>query len=105
MSDELQRLLEAEARAQAVIDEATGKRQRMVEDALAAAHEAETRFEAGRAELRAPFLSEAKVRADRVVAELARKYAERQRTLRALAARHEADAVQAALSLLLDPDA
>jgi hypothetical protein len=39
------------------------------------------------------------------VAELARKYGERQRTLRELASRHETEAVDAALSLLLDPTA
>ncbi len=103
MDDQLQRLLEAEARAQAVIDGANQERQRMIEDALARAREAEARFEAGRSELRAPFLKEAHGRAEQAVAELARKYGERQRTLRELAARHETEAVEAALNLLLDP--
>lgn len=75
----------------------------MIEDALASAREAEARFEAGRSELRAPFLKEAHGRAEQAVAELARKYGERQRTLRELAARHETEAVEAALNLLLDP--
>ena len=105
MDDQLQRLLETEARAQAVIDAASHERQRMIEDALAAVRDAEARFEAGRAELRAPFLNEAKGRAEQAVAELARKYGERQRTLRDLASRHEAEAVDAALTLLLDPSA
>lgn len=105
MDDQLQRLLETEARAQAVIDAASRNRQRMIEDALATVRDAEARFEAGRAELKAPFLNEAKGRADQVVAELSRKYSERQRALRDLAARHEAEAVDAALTLLLDPDA
>jgi len=105
MDDQLQRLLETEARAQAVIDAASRERQRMIEDALAAVRDAEARFEAGRAELRAPYLNEAKARADQAVAELARKYGERQRTLRDLASRHEAEAVDAALTLLLDPSA
>ena len=105
MDDQLQRLLETEARAQAVIDAASRERQRMIEDALAAAHDAEARFEAGRAGLRAPYLNEAKGRAEQAVAELSRKYGERQRTLRDLASRHEAEAVDAALSLLLDPGA
>jgi V/A-type H+-transporting ATPase subunit G/H len=103
VDDQLQRLLEAEARAQAVIDGANQERQRMIEDALARAREAEARFEAGRSELRAPFLKEAHGRAEQAVAELARKYGERQRTLRELAARHETEAVEAALNLLLDP--
>ena len=103
MDDQLQRLLEAEARAQAVIDAASQERQRIIDDALAAARDAEARFEAGRAELRAPFLNEAHGRADQAVAELTRKYEERQRNLRELAARHEPEAVDAALTLLLDP--
>ena len=103
MDDQLQRLLEAEARAQAVIDGASHERQRMIEEALASVRESEARFEGGRSELRAPFLKEAHGRADQAVAELARKYGERQRTLRDLASRHEIEAVEAALNLLLDP--
>lgn len=105
MDDPLQRLLETEARAQAVIDAASQEGQRMIEDALTAARDAEARFDAGRAELRAPFLHEAQGRADQAVAELARKYGDHQRTLRELASRHEAEAVDAALTLLLDPTA
>ncbi|MEW5768804.1 MAG: ATPase [Pseudomonadota bacterium] len=103
MEDTLKRLLEAEAQARHIIDEAGEARQRLLDEALAAAREAEHRFEAGRAELRAPFLAEARSRADQAVAELARKYEERQRNLRELAARHEQEAVDAALGLLLDP--
>jgi hypothetical protein len=53
--------------------------------------------------LRAPFLKEAGGRSDQAVAELARKYEERQRNLRDMASRHEQEAVDAALNLLLDP--
>ncbi|MDA8128834.1 MAG: ATPase [Betaproteobacteria bacterium] len=103
MDEPLQRLLDAEARAQAVIDEAHRERQRMMDEALAAVRDAEQRFEADRAELRAPYLREAQGRADQMVAELSRKYGERQRMLRELAVRHEREAVDAALALLLDP--
>jgi vacuolar-type H+-ATPase subunit H len=103
MDDQLQHLLETEARAQAVIDAASQERQRMIEDALAAVRNAEARFDAGRADLRAPFLTEAQGRAEQAVAELSRKFGERQRTLRDLASRHESEAVDAALTLLLDP--
>ena len=105
MDAQLQRLLEAEARAQGIIDDASRQRQRLIDEALAAAREAEVRFEAGRGDLRAPFLHEANGRADQMVAELARKYGERQRALRELASRHESEAVDAALTLLLDPAA
>ncbi len=103
MEDPLKRLLDAEARAQEIIDAASHERQHLLDDALTAARESEVRFEAGRADLRAPFLKEAKGRADQAVAELARKYEERQRNLRDMATRHEQEAVGAALDYLLDP--
>ena len=103
MEDPLKRLLEAEARAQSIIDAASAERQRILDDALASAREAEARFVAGRADLRAPFLKEAHSRADQAVAELSRKYEERHRALREMASRHEQEAVDAALNLLLDP--
>ena len=103
MDDPLKRLLEAEARAQSIIDAASVERQRLLDEALAAARESEARFEAGRGELRAPFLKEAHGRAEQAAAELSRKYEERQRSLRDMASRHEQEAVDAALNLLLDP--
>lgn len=103
MEDQLKRLLEAEARAQLIIEAASQERQRMLDQALAGVHEAEARFTANRADLRAPFLKEAHGRAEQAVAELSRKYDERQRNLRAMASRHEQEAVDAAMSLLLDP--
>lgn len=103
MEDQLKRLLEAEARAQAIIEGAGQERQRLLDEALVAAREAEVRFEKNRADLRAPFLKEAHGRAEQAVAELSRKYEERQRNLRDMASRHEQEAVDAALNLLLDP--
>lgn len=104
MDDPLKRLLEAEARAQAIIEAASHERQNLLDQALAGARDAEARFEAGRADLRAPFLKEAQGRAEQAVAELSRKYEERQRSLRDMASRHEQEAVDAALNLLLDPE-
>jgi hypothetical protein len=103
VDDQLQRLLEAEARAQALIDGANRERQRILEETLAAVRDAEVRFESSRSELRAPFLNDAHARAEQAVAELSRKYGERHRTLCELATRHEHEAVDAALTLLLDP--
>lgn len=104
MDDPLKRLLEAESRAQGIIESASQERQRILDDALSAARDAEARFEAGRADLRAPFLKEARGRADQAVAELARKYEERQRSLRDMSSKHEQEAVDAALNRLLDPN-
>jgi vacuolar-type H+-ATPase subunit H len=103
MEEQLKRLLEAEAKAQGIIDAASAERQRLLDEALASTHETEARFDATRADLRAPFLKEAQGRAEQAVAELTRKYEERQRSLRDMAGRHEQEAVEAALNLLLDP--
>ncbi len=105
MDDSLQRLLEAETRAQAIIDAAKRERQRILDEAQAITREAGMRFEANRASLRAPILQEAQQRTGQAIAELNRKYAERQRYLRELAYRHEQEAVEAALNVLLDPSA
>ncbi len=103
MENHLKRLLEAESRAQAIIDAASAERQRVVNETLALVRDNELRFDAGRAELRAPFLEDAHARAQHAIAELAHKYEERQRNLREMAARHEQEAVDATLNLLLDP--
>ena len=103
VDDSLKRLLDAEARAREIIEAANQERQRMLDEAVADANQAEARFEQGRAELRAPFLAEAHSRAEQSVVELNRKYEERQKALRDMASRHEQEAVSAALALILDP--
>lgn len=103
MEDALKRLLDAEAKAEAIIEGAVRERERIISEALEAARDAEVRFDAGMEDLRAPYLREAEARAEQAVGELTRKYEERQRALRELAARHEEEAVAAALGLLLDP--
>lgn len=104
MEDHLIRLLEAEARAQGIIDASKAERQRIIDDALATVRNGEERFEAGRADLRNPFLREAHGRAEHAVAELTLKFGERQRNLREMAFRHEEEAIRAALNLLANPD-
>jgi vacuolar-type H+-ATPase subunit H len=103
MEDALKRLLDAEAKAETIIENAARERDRLINETLESAREAEARFEAGRNELRAPYLKEAESRAEQAVGEMTRKYEERQRSLRDLASRHEEEAVKAAMGLLLDP--
>ena len=104
MDDALKRLLDAESRAREIIDAATRERQQLLDKAVADAQAAQARFDQNRAQLRAPFLAEARSRAEQSVAELARKYEERQKVLRDMASRHEQEAVRAALEWVLDPD-
>lgn len=101
MDDILLRLLDAEARAQAQVDEATARREAIIAAALEAAAGDERQFQAHLDDLRAPYLRQATERADQAIGELNKRFEERCRHLRALAAKHEADAVAAALAILL----
>ncbi len=104
MEDELKRLLAAELRAEALVEEANRERERLIHQARDDARAAEQRFEARLPELRNAFLSKAEERASQAVAELTRRYEERRAQLRAMAKEHEREAVGAAIALLIDPD-
>jgi vacuolar-type H+-ATPase subunit H len=103
MKEMIDRLLDAEAQAEATVEEARRQRQVLINEAQEKAVLAEQQFESNRDHLRAPFLKEAESRANEVVAELNRKYLERQHSIRELAAQHESEAVVACVALILDP--
>ena len=104
MENELQRLLDTELQAEALVREADAKRERMIRQALEDARVAEQHFEARIPELRASFIEKAEERAKQAVAELARRYEERRQQLRALAEEREEEAIRAAIELLIDPE-
>lgn len=104
MQDALNRLLEVEARAREVIARAGEERQRMLDESLEEARQAQARFEQEKAALRAPFLAEARIRAEQAVAELGRKFDDRQKALREMTTQHEQQAVKMALAFLLRPE-
>jgi vacuolar-type H+-ATPase subunit H len=97
MEELLKRLLEAEARADAEVRRASAERERIIQEALDQAHRAEAQFAEGIAELREPYLKQSRDRAEQAAAELKRKYEERERRLRELAARKSREAVLATL--------
>jgi V/A-type H+-transporting ATPase subunit G/H len=103
MEDVMSRQLAAELKAEAIVGEANSRREALINDARGKAQLMERQFETNRDQLRAPFLREAEGRAREAVAELNRRYLDRQRNLRELAARHEQAATAAALALILDP--
>ncbi len=103
MEDVLKRLLEAEQQAEALVDAAQAERDRIIAGAEAEARAAEAQLEARLPELRAGFLEKARERAEQSIAELTRRAHERQHALRQTAQAREADAVEAALALILDP--
>lgn len=104
MEDVLKRLLEAEARAETIVADATAKRERIIKQATEEARAAELRFEERIPEIQGSFSGKAEERAQQAVAELKRRYEERQRNLRSLAEQQSKEAVNAALSILLDAE-
>lgn len=104
VEDELKRLLDAELRAEALVDHADAEREAIIHKALDDARIAEERFQAQIPELRASFLEKAEDRAAQAVAEVTRRYEERADRLRALAREREREAIDAAVAWVLDPD-
>jgi vacuolar-type H+-ATPase subunit H len=101
MDDTLKRLLDAELRAEQVVQEAKVRREEITRQALEEARHAEQRFSARVGEIHASFVDKARARADQTVAELQRRYDERSQELRQSAEARETEAVEAALALLL----
>lgn len=102
--DTLKRLLDAELRAEALVEQAQKERERIVQDAVDEARATEQRFEARIPELHASFVHKAEERAAQAIAELERRYREHGADLRARAREHEREAIAAALALLIDPE-
>jgi vacuolar-type H+-ATPase subunit H len=100
MEDILKRLLDAEARAEAQVEESSRQRESAIAEALEEARQAEERFQSRLDELRAPYLLQGQERAEQAIAELAKKYEERSRHLRSLADSHEREAIDAAFAVL-----
>jgi vacuolar-type H+-ATPase subunit H len=100
MEDILKRLLDAEMRAEAQVEEASKQREAVIAQTLEEARQAEERFQARIDDLRAPYLSQGEERAEQAIAELKKKYEERSRHLRSLAEGHEREAVDAAFAVL-----
>lgn len=104
MDETLQRLLNAELRAQEIAQRAEQERRRVVQEAQEEARAEEQRFLARVPELHASFVEKAEARAAQTVKELRRRYDERHSRLRNLAEAHEEEALAAALKLLVTPE-
>ena len=103
MEDILKHLLEAESRAETIVEEAEQERARIIQQALDNVKQIEDRFEAGLPELRISFTSKAEERAAQEIAGMQRRYDERSRDLRSRAEQREEDALAAAIALITDP--
>lgn len=102
MEDVLKRLLDAEARAEAIVAEANAKREQIIREATEEARGAEARFEERIPDIQGSFAGKAEERAEQAIAELRRRYEERQKNLRGVAETQTQEAVDAALAIILD---
>jgi len=105
MDDTLQRLLDAEMRAEKIARQAEAARENIIQGALLEARAEDERFESRIPELHSSFINKAKTRAEQTVAELKRRYDERHAQLRNMAEEREDTALDAAFALLIDPSA
>ena len=105
MEKTLQRLLDAEMKAEQIHQKANEDRQRILHNAILEARAEEERFEARLPELHDSFLEKAHHRAQQTIAELKRRYDERHAQLRKYAETREEEAVDAAFAVLIDPAA
>lgn len=104
MENTIKQLLDAEVRAEKLVDEAKTERKHIVDQALSDIRYEEKQFEDRLPELHADFLEKAQNRAEQTVGELQRRYQERTQQLSEMAKQHEAEALEAALRLLTVTD-
>ncbi|WP_058557144.1 ATPase [Thiohalocapsa sp. ML1] len=103
MDDILQRLLDAEMRAESIAHTAEQERERIIQAAVADARAEDQRFTTRIPDLHRSFIRKAADRADQTIAELKRRYDERHVQLRNVAEVREQDALDTAFELLIDP--
>jgi hypothetical protein len=104
MDDTLQRLLEAEMRAEQIAQQAEAEREGVIQSALLEARAEEDRFRARVPDLHRAFIAKSEERAEQTIAELKRRYDERHVQLRDLAEQHEDAALEAAFKILISAE-
>ncbi|AGA90282.1 hypothetical protein Thimo_1493 [Thioflavicoccus mobilis 8321] len=104
MDTTLQRLLDAEMRAERIAQQAEAEQEKIVQAAVKEARAEEERLTARIPELHRTQIDKAQERAEQTVAELKRRYDERHARLRDMAEQHEEDALEAAFQILIDPE-
>lgn len=102
MDDTLQRLLDTELRAEKVAKHAETELDRIIKEAMASAQADAERFEADIPALHASFLEKAELRATQAVAEMKRRYDDRNLLLRARAEQAEGGVLDTAFAFLLN---
>lgn len=104
MDDTLQRLLEAEMRAERVAREAEAEQEKIIQAAMQEARAENDRFTARISDLHRAQIAKAEERAEQTVNELRRRYDERHVQLRDTAEQRETEALEASFAVLMDPE-
>jgi V/A-type H+/Na+-transporting ATPase subunit G/H len=104
VDDTLQRLLDAEVRAEKIAQQAEAEQEQVIQGALHEARAEDDRFTARIPDLHRAYISKAQERADQTVAELRRRYEERHVQLRNQAEQREEEALAAAFQVLISPE-
>ncbi|MDH3760988.1 MAG: ATPase [Gammaproteobacteria bacterium] len=102
MSDSLKDLLQAEAEAESIVSAGEKERDRIIQKALDDALDMERQFKDRLPEMQQSFLDKAQERAAQTIAEMKLRYDERNKTLRELAGKHEREALERAIAMLVD---
>lgn len=101
MENTLKRLLTVEIEAEQLVAQAQAKREQIIQQALQSAHEAEQTFQAKIPELQANWIAKAEARADQAIAELSKRYEEKQQYIRKIAEENQDNALTAAIHLFM----
>lgn len=101
MSDSLKDLLQAEAEAEAIVSAGEKERDRIIQKALDDALDMERQFKDRLPEMQQSFLDKAQERSAQTIAEMKLRYDERNKTLRELAGKHESEALERAIAMLV----
>jgi len=104
MKDVLQRLLDAEIKAQETVDNAKKERDRLVYEARDEVKRAEQRFEVRVPEIYSSFTDKAEERAQTQINELERRYQERRVRLIDISEQYQQKAIDDVLDLILNAE-
>lgn len=104
MDNTLQRLLDAEMRAERIAQQAEVEQEQAIQAAMREARAEEERLIARIPDLHRTYIKKAQERAEQTVAELKRRYDERHVQLRDMAEEREDEALDAAFVILANPE-
>ena len=104
MDDSLKDLLQAESEAEAIVSKGEQERDEIVQKSLNDAYDMEQQFQQRLPEMHQSFIDKAQERAVQTIAEMKLRYDERNKELRELAGKHDSEALQQAVELILQSD-